>query len=187
MPTIQEQLDELARTVEACRSVLPAVEAAVPPLLETLRAGGRVLSCGNGGSAADAMHLAEELVGRYNRDRRAYSAICLNADATALTCIANDWNFDAVFSRQVEAHGRPGDLLVAFTTSGKSPNIAAALQAAKKAGVKTLLLTGKTGGTCLALADHAVVVPSENTARIQEIHGWILHVLLEAVETLPAA
>jgi D-sedoheptulose 7-phosphate isomerase len=111
----------------------------------------------------------------------------LNADATALTCIANDWNFEAVFSRQVEAHGRPGDLLVAFTTSGKSPNIAAALQTARRSGMKTLLLTGKTGGTCLALADQAVVVPSDNTARIQEIHGWILHVLLEAVETLPAA
>ncbi|NJL18781.1 MAG: SIS domain-containing protein [Bdellovibrionaceae bacterium] len=135
-----------------------------------------------GGSAADALHLCEELVGRYRKDRKALPALCLNADVTALTCIANDWNFDHVFRRQLEAFGREGDLLVAFSTSGNSANILEALRGAKERGVGTLLLTGKDGGRAREWADHSIVVPSQNTARIQEMHTWILHVILERVE-----
>ncbi|MFH1066964.1 MAG: D-sedoheptulose 7-phosphate isomerase [bacterium] len=182
MPTTQEQLNELQTVVKSCAAILPRIEAFLPTVIETLKKNGRILTCGNGGSAADAMHLAEELVGRYRANRPAFSAICLNADPTTLTCIANDWNYDAVFSRQVEAHGRAGDCLVCFTTSGNSGNIVSALDAAKKRGLRTIALLGKDGGRCKGLADFEVIVPSNNTARIQEIHGWILHVILEAVE-----
>jgi D-sedoheptulose 7-phosphate isomerase len=182
MPTVSDQFNELADVVSRSREIIAPLEKAIPSFLKTIKDGGRILSCGNGGSAADALHLAEELVGRYRSNRQPYSAICLNADPTVLTCISNDWNYEEVFARQVEAHGREGDFLVCFTTSGNSINVLKALDVAKKRGVKTLTLMGKDGGKCRGLADFEVIVPSQNTGRIQEIHGWILHVLLEAVE-----
>ena len=141
-----------------------------------------MLTCGNGGSAADALHLAEELVGRFKKDRRALPAICLNADVTALTCIGNDYGFDALFSRQVEALGRPGDVLAGFSTSGNSRNVNAAFAAARRQGLVTILLSGRDGGAARALADHPLVVPSQTTARIQEVHTLILHQWLEAID-----
>src|SRR5438876_2487544 len=114
--------------------------------VQTLRAGGKILSCGNGGSAADAMHLAEELIGRYRSNRRSLPGVCLTADATALTCIANDFGFDEVFARQVEGLGAKGDLLVCFSTSGNSPNILRALDVARPRSVRTVALLGKDGG-----------------------------------------
>lgn len=163
-------------------SLLPDVAEACSSFVGTLKGGGKILACGNGGSASDAMHLVEELVGRYRSNRRALPAIALVADPTVLTCIANDWSYEAVFSRQVEAHGRPGDLLICFSTSGNSPSIIRAIETARSAGVKTLALLGKDGGACRDIADQSIVVPHTNTARIQEIHTWFLHVLLEAVE-----
>ena len=150
--------------------------------VQTLRAGGKILSCGNGGSAADAMHLAEELVGRYRSNRRSLPGVCLTADATALTCIANDFGFDEVFARQVEGLGAKGDLLVCFSTSGNSPNILRALDAAQLRGVKTVALLGKDGGKAKGRADFELIVGSGDTARVQEAHTLILHALLEVVE-----
>jgi D-sedoheptulose 7-phosphate isomerase len=150
--------------------------------VQTLRASGKILSCGNGGSAADAMHLAEELVGRYRANRRSLPGFCLNADATALTCIANDFGFDEVFARQVEGLGAKGDLLVCFSTSGNSPNILRALDAARPRSVKTVALLGKDGGKAKGRADFEIIVGSNDTARIQEVHTLVLHALLEVVE-----
>lgn len=147
-----------------------------------LQTGGKILTCGNGGSAADAMHLAEELVGRYRQNRRPLPALALNADPTVLTCIANDYGFDAVFSRQVSALAGPNDLLVCFSTSGNSPNILAALRTAKTCGAKTAAFLGKDGGAARSEADWAIVVASADTARIQEAHTLLLHALLEAIE-----
>lgn len=148
----------------------------------TLRAGGKILSCGNGGSAADAMHLAEELVGRYRGERRSLPAICLNADASALTCIANDFGYDEVFARQVEGLGAKGDLLVGFTTSGNSANVLRAFETARQRGVKTVALLGKDGGKAKGRADFEIIVDSDDTARVQEAHTLILHALLEVIE-----
>jgi len=148
----------------------------------TLKSGGKLLTCGNGGSAADAMHLAEELVGRYNRNRRSLPAVCLNADPTLLTCIANDFSYDEVFARQVEGLGNKADLLVCFTTSGNSNNIVRALAAAKARGVKSVALLGKSGGKAKGKADLELIVDGSDTARIQEAHTLLLHALLEKIE-----
>ncbi len=153
-------------------------------LVACLQEGNKVLTCGNGGSAADALHLAEELVGRYERDRRAWPAVSLAADPTALTCIGNDFGFEFVFSRQVEALGKPGDVLVVFSTSGNSPNLVRALEAARRLELRSISLLGKTGGRCQGLADLEIIVPSLNGARVQEVHTFILHCWLTRIETL---
>lgn len=160
----------------------PTVATVADLLLQSLVGGGKLLTCGNGGSAADALHLAEELVGRYLRERRALPAICLCADPTALTCIGNDYGFDRVFARGVEAFGKKGDVLVAFSTSGNSPNVLAAFATARRLGVTTVLLSGKDGGKARGQCDHALIVPSKNTARIQEVHTLILHQWLEVID-----
>lgn len=149
---------------------------------DTLRAGGKLLACGNGGSMCDAMHFAEEWTGRFRKDRAALPAIAFS-DPSQLTCIANDFGFDEVFARSVEAYGRPGDLLVAISTSGGSPNILNALVKARSKGLKTVGLLGKGGGKALELCDVAIVVPLATTSdRIQEIHIKVLHIAIEAVE-----
>jgi D-sedoheptulose 7-phosphate isomerase len=150
---------------------------------DSLRAGGKILTCGNGGSAADAMHLAEELMGRYKANRRPLPAVCLNADPTLLTCIANDFGFDEVFARQVEGLAGPNDLLVCFSTSGNSPNILRALETARTAGARTVALLGRDGGNARGRADLELIVAGNDTARIQEAHTLILHGLLEFLET----
>ncbi len=182
VPSFIESLHELQAALDASRTLAPAVEAAGEALLGCLCAGGKILTCGNGGSAADALHLAEELVGRYGVDRPALAAVCLSADVTALTCIGNDYGFDAIFSRSVEALARPGDVLVGFSTSGNSANVIAAFESAKKRGAVTVLLAGRDGGRARAVCDHAIVVPSTNTARIQEIHTLVLHQWLERID-----
>ena len=175
----------VAQASEAFQSLLAqeqAFERIAEAAVNSLRSGGKLLTCGNGGSAADALHLAEELVGRYNRNRRSLPAICLNADATLLTCIANDFGFDEVFARQVEGLAGKNDLLVCFTTSGNSPNILRALEAARKAGVKTVALLGKDGGKAKGRADLELIVGHSDTGRIQEAHTLVLHALLERIE-----
>jgi D-sedoheptulose 7-phosphate isomerase len=181
---LSHDLSALEETVKRCHSLVPAVEAAGRALAERVKAGSKVLTCGNGGSAADAMHLAEEMTGRYRANRKALPALSLSADGTALTCIGNDWSFEHVFSRQVEAFGQAGDVLVVFSTSGKSPNILKALEVAKGRKMLKLGALGKGGGPAQTLCDHAIVVPSEDTSRIQEIHGWIIHAWLECVEAI---
>jgi D-sedoheptulose 7-phosphate isomerase len=182
MSDLKAQLKELQELAVKMEQLLPQVEEILPLFTECFQKGNTVFACGNGGSAADALHLCEELVGRYRGNRRALPAICLNADATAITCIANDWSFDAIYSRQLEALGRTGDVLVAFSTSGNSGNILEALTTARARGITTVLLTGKDGGKGKNLADHTLIIPSPNTARIQEIHTWILHVIMEEIE-----
>jgi len=149
---------------------------------ECLRAGGKILTFGNGGSAADAQHLAGELVGRFLRDRAALSAIALTTDASVTTAIANDSGYDAVFRRQVEAHGRPGDVAVGITTSGRSPNVVQALQLARERGLVTVGLTGGGGGRLAGAVDYLIDVPDKTTARIQEVHVMVVHILCQIVE-----
>lgn len=159
------------------------IQQAANLLVDRLRSSGKILTCGNGGSAADALHLAEELVGRYRDERRSLPGICLNSDPTALTCIANDYGFDAVFSRSLSSLGGPGDVLVTFSTSGNSANVLKALEQARSQKIHTISLLGKDGGKARDLSDLAIVVPSENTARIQEVHTLILHSWLEFIES----
>jgi D-sedoheptulose 7-phosphate isomerase len=151
-------------------------------MARSLRSGGKVLVFGNGGSAADAQHLAGELVGRYLLDRRALPAIALTTDPSILTAVANDMGFDAVFRRQVEAHGRPGDVAIGISTSGRSRNVLAALEWARAHQLVTVGLTGGGGGPLAALSDHLIDVPSSDTPRIQEVHGLVIHLLCQIVE-----
>ncbi len=181
-PIISRQYDELVQAVADARSGLAQVERIAELIADALQAGGKVLTAGNGGSAADALHLSEELVGRYRDNRRALPAIALVSDATALTCIGNDYGFDQIFARQIEALGQPGDVLVLFTSSGNSANLIVALEAARKKGLKTIALLGRGGGKLQGQADAEWIVPSPSGARVQELHGWTLHVILEVVE-----
>jgi D-sedoheptulose 7-phosphate isomerase len=168
---------DLAR--RANETVLPAAACA---LVAALGAGRKVLVCGNGGSAADAQHFAAELVGRFARERRAWPALALSTDTSVLTAIANDYGFDQVFARQVEAHGGAGDVLVGISTSGTSANVLRAMEAARARGLVTIGLTGHDGGELGRLADLHLNVPSASTARIQEAHATLLHVLCDLVE-----
>lgn len=164
------------------RQILPDVERAGLLLLSALRSGKKVLACGNGGSAADSQHFAAELVGRYAKSRRALPAIALTVDSSALTAIANDWDFEYIFARQVEALGSARDVLVAFTTSGRSKNVLAAIRAARKKKMRVVVLTGEKGKALRRKANVAIVVPSRETARIQEIHELVFHAWCEYVD-----
>jgi len=151
-------------------------------MAECLRAGGKVLTFGNGGSAADAQHLAAELVGRFLRDRAAMSALALTSDSSVVTAIGNDMGYESIFRRQVDAHGRPGDVAVGITTSGRSPNVVQALQLARERGLVTVGMTGGGGGRLAGLVDYLIDVPHGETARIQEVHVMVVHVLCQVVE-----
>lgn len=179
---LHDALSDLIGTLEKSRALLPAIESAGRAIQSALTSGQKLLTAGNGGSAADALHLAEELVGRFDKDRPSWPAICLSADPTLLTCIGNDYGFERVFSRQVEGLGRPGDVLAVFTTSGNSSNITLALETASSRGLTTIAVMGKTGGTAKGKADHEIIVPSAVTARIQEVHTFILHAWLTQLE-----
>lgn len=184
-PSFKDSAQELINVIEASQSIATAVETAGEAIIQAILEGGKLITCGNGGSAADALHLAEELVGRYSVERRALPALCLNADATAITCICNDYGYEHVFSRGVEALGKAGDIIVGFTTSGNSANVIAAFEVAAKRGVTTILLAGKGGGAARGTCDHEIIVPSSNTARIQEVHTLVLHQWLEAIDATP--
>ena len=176
-------IDEAAAAIQSLHDVRPAVDAAVDLLVGTLKSGGKVLCAGNGGSAAEAMHLAEELSGRYQRNRRALPGLALCSDGTALTCIANDFGFDQVFARQVEAFGAPGDLLVLFSTSGNSANLLEAARAAHARGMKVLALLGRGGGALQGKADVELLVPDTAGAHVQEAHQVVLHLMLESIDS----
>ena len=182
MVTFESQIDEISTVLAGLARQADTVNAIARLVRDTVLGGGTLYTAGNGGSATDAQHLAEELIARYRSNRRALPALALTADSSVLTCIGNDFGYEALFSRQIEALVRPGDLLVVFTTSGNSPNIVAALKAAKERGGKTIALLGKTGGACRGLADLELIVASENTARIQEAHLQVLHYICEVVE-----
>jgi len=181
--TVRASLVEGVRVRQALISEhLGDILAAAEVLRAAVTAGHKILLCGNGGSAADAQHIAAELVGRFVVERRALPAIALTTDTSALTAIGNDYGYEVVFSRQVEALGSPGDVLVAITTSGKSPNVVAAIAAARARGMKVIALTGARGAALVASCDAGVAVPSLDTARIQEGHITIGHLLCEAVD-----
>ncbi|HEX6019738.1 MAG TPA: D-sedoheptulose 7-phosphate isomerase [Burkholderiaceae bacterium] len=163
-------------------AMAPDVARAAQRLSDTLRSGGKLMFCGNGGSAADSQHLASEFTGRFVDDRRPLAALALSTDSSALTCIANDYAFDQVFERQLRGLGRAGDVLVAISTSGKSPNVLRAVQAARELGIGAVGLLGRDGGPIKPLCDVALVVPSDTTARIQEAHIFIGHTLCAMVE-----
>ena len=168
---------------EVLTALKPAIEAVAAGMAERLRQGGKVLACGNGGSAADAQHFAAELINRFQRERRPYAAIALTTDASVLTSIANDYDFSQVFSKQVEALGRKGDVLLAISTSGQAANVLRAAEAAKAAGLWTVALCGGKGGKLAELADNVLCVSSSSTtARIQEGHGMIIHALCQLIE-----
>jgi D-sedoheptulose 7-phosphate isomerase len=149
---------------------------------ECFRGGGKLLAFGNGGSAADAQHLAGELVGRFQRERPALSALALTTDSSVMTAVGNDLGFESVFRRQVEAHGRPGDVAVGISTSGRSVNVVVALVRARARGLLTVGLTGGGGGRLGGLVHYLVDVPHHETARVQEVHGMVVHVLCRIVE-----
>ena len=161
-----------------------SIAAAAELMAHSLRNGGKILSCGNGGSLCDAQHFAEELSGRYRGDRRALAAIALT-EASHMTCVANDYGFEFVFSRFVEALGRPGDVLLAISTSGNSPNVLRAAEAAKEAGMLVVGLTGKDGGQLASICDVEIRAPHSGYAdRIQEIHIKAIHILIMLIEKL---
>ena len=159
-----------------------AVVAAARLIRDAHAAGGKLLIFGNGGSAADAQHLAAELVNRFQREREAIAAVALTTDASILTSVANDYSFERVFVRQVEALGRPGDVALAISTSGGSANVVSGLEAARARGLKTIALTGRDGGAVGRLADVHVNVPDDSTARVQEVHRTLIHAICELVE-----
>jgi D-sedoheptulose 7-phosphate isomerase len=171
----------LASWLETDEPTLEVVEAMADEMAGVLREGGRLLSCGNGGSLCDASHFAEELSGRYRDDRPALSALALT-DAGHMSCVANDYGYEQVFARGVEAQGRPGDILLGFTTSGNSPNVLAAMRVARDRGLRVFGLLGKGGGAARELCDRSIVVPATDTGRIQEIHIKVVHALIELVE-----
>jgi len=176
-------LRELAATAARTADALAAdIARAAEMVRDTVRAGGTLFFCGNGGSAADAQHMATEYVVRYRRNRRAYPAVALTTDTSLLTAAGNDFGFEQVFARQVEALCRPGDLLVIHSTSGNSPNVLAAARAARAAGVSVLALSARDGGPLRALADHNVIVPTDRTDRAQEIHLCIEHLICDMIE-----
>lgn len=164
-----------AKLLDVARKIAETIASA-------LRAGHKLLIAGNGGSAADAQHIAAEIVGRYKKDRPAYAAIALTTDTSALTAIGNDYGFEHVFSRQVEALGRRGDVLLAMTTSGRSPNILGCLKAARSQGLITIGFTGAKGTALGASCDHLLVAPSDDTAVIQQIHMAFAHGICEVIE-----
>lgn len=175
MKTFETLLAEHQAVVAQLPSCSTAIEAAADTLIEVFRQGGKVLLCGNGGSAADCQHIAAEFVVRYEKKRGALAAIALTTDSSILTAHANDYDFDTVFARQVEAIGRHGDCLIAISTSGYSKNVLAAAEVARAKGMAVIVLTGGTGGGLVHYATHSIVVPSTVTARIQEAHILIGH------------
>ncbi len=175
-------LNEHIEVAKNMQKLLPLIEDAAKLCIDSLKRGGRVLICGNGGSAADAQHIAAELSGRFKKERDALAGIALSVDSSALTAIGNDYGFDKVFSRQVEAFGRDKDTLIAISTSGNSKNVIEAIKSAKKIGLYVITLSGKDGGKIKDLGDVNIIVPSFNTPRIQEMHTMIGHMICAIID-----
>jgi len=182
MRNFEKNLSSHVTTFEQLRALTPQLESIVATLADCLSNGGKILLCGNGGSAADCQHIAAELTGRLRSDRRPLAALALTTDTSALTCIANDYGFEQVFARQLRALGNPGDCLIGISTSGNSPNVLNAFGVAHDLGVTRVGLLGGNGGSLLAKCDLSLVVPSYHTARIQEAHIFIGHSICEEIE-----
>lgn len=180
---IREQVLASARTIASLEQEAAGIDAICACVVACLKRGGTVFSAGNGGAAAEALHMAEELTGRFRTNRRSLPGLALVADCTALTCIGNDFGFDYIFSRQLEGLGRRGDVLVVFTTSGNSPNLVQAVQAAERLGLATICLLGRDGGRLAGKGTHELIVPGTANERIQEAHQVVMHIILDAVES----
>jgi phosphoheptose isomerase len=179
---LNRAIDEAARMLESLKDLEPQVSRAADLIDNCFRTRNKLLMCGNGGSAADASHFATELVVRFTKDRRALPAICLASDSGILTAGGNDFGFDKIFARQVEAFGQPGDVLICFTTSGNSKNVLHALEEAKVRKLKTMAFLGRDGGSTIGMADVDLLIKNDSTARIQEAHQLLIHVLCEIIE-----
>jgi len=179
---IEAGLDSLAALTVACKSLAPQLQRVAERYAGVLRGGGTLYFCGNGGSAADAQHLATEYVVRYAANRRPLAAVALTTDCSVLTAAGNDLGFERIFARQVEAHCRPADLLVLHSTSGRSANLLAAARAARGGGTATVAFLGRGGGALAALVDEAIVVPSDDTGQIQTVQLALEHLVVELVE-----
>lgn len=179
---LHARLEQARAAVRALETSAQPVEAVMEAVRATLVSGGTLFTCGNGGSAAEALHLSEELTGRYRSNRRPLRSVCLCADPTALTCIANDFGFEQVFARPLAALGRRGDALAVFSTSGRSANLVAALTTARAQGIRTIGLLGGDGGACLPLCDVAITVRGVDGAAVQEAHQMVMHAICEALE-----
>lgn len=179
---IVAQLRDSAKTLTATAKQAPKLEEAAEALIAAFRRGNKILTFGNGGSSCDAQNFADELVGRYCRNRPPLPALCLSASQADLTSIANDFGYEFVFSRQLEAHAKPGDVAIAISTSGNSKNVLAAVESAKKAGLLVIGLTGGTGGKLAPLCDVSIAVQSKSTARIQEAHITIIQIWCGLIE-----
>jgi len=179
---IRKEFEEIIRCFTALSGNIPEIERAVAMCVAAVRAGNKIMFCGNGGSAADAQHLAAELVGRYKKDRRALAGLALTTDTSNLTAVGNDYGYDVVFSRQVEGLGRPGDVLYAISTSGNSRNVVLAMEQARKMGIRTIALTGADGGAMKPLADVAICVPAKVSNHIQEMHIAVGHLICGYIE-----
>ncbi|MBF0375318.1 MAG: SIS domain-containing protein [Alphaproteobacteria bacterium] len=182
--SLHASLSSARDVIEATIAALPerVVEAAVDAIVDALAEGKPLLVCGNGGSASDALHITGELVGRFLLERRALKAICLNDNVAVLTAWSNDYDYDSVFARQVEAYGEPGGVLLGLSTSGNSRNVMAAFDKARAQGMVTIALTGEGGGKLAALSDHLLAVPSRATPLIQQVHLCLYHYMCERIE-----
>ncbi|QDW63362.1 SIS domain-containing protein [Oerskovia sp. KBS0722] len=181
-----DQLTDHVETARAMGARLSSVRQVGKVLIEAFADGGTLFTFGNGGSAADAQHFTGELVGHYRRDRKPLPAVTLSTDPTSMTCIANDYDYSDVFARQVDALAGPGDVVAAFTTSGRSPNVVSALQVARRNGATTILFGGGDGGPAREHADYLLLSPSTRTPRIQEMHTLMLHMLSEMLDAWAA-
>ena len=183
LPQLRDAIEAATQTLRALSSLEPQITEAAGVIGRSLRTGNKLLVCGNGGSAADASHFATELVVRFAKERRALPAICLTSDSGILTAAGNDYGFDEIFARQVAAFGVPADVLICLTTSGKSNNVTRALEEAKARQMKTIAFLGRDGGSTVGIADLDLLVKSDSTARVQEAHQLLLHVLCEIIES----
>lgn len=179
---INSFIDSHQKTIEDFKKQSSLLEMVAQDIIKTFKSGKKLMLCGNGGSAADAQHMAAEFVVRFKINRNALAALSLTTDTSNLTATGNDFDFEHIFSRQIEALGLPGDILLMFSTSGNSKNLVKAVESAKKIGVKTIALLGKDGGVLKDLVDTALVVNASDTARIQEVHSLSMHILCEIVE-----
>ncbi len=180
--TFEESLAESVRTLESLAGIRPAIDAAAELIVGTLRGGGKLLVCGNGGSAAEAAHFATEVVGRFDRNRRSLPALALSGDGSLVTCIGNDYGFEHVFARQIAGLSRPGDLVVVLTSSGKSPNIISALHEARRLGLRSVALLGRGGGAAKGLATCELIIPGAKGASAQECHLFLIHYFCELID-----
>lgn len=173
---------ETIKTLQALSTLKPQIDQAGQMMLRALKAGKKIIACGNGGSAAEAQHLTTELVGRYFKNRRSLPAVALTSDGTLVTCIGNDYGYDHVFSRQIEGVGQPGDVVVVLTSSGNSANILLALDAAKKLGLETIALLGRGGGKAKGKATCEIIVPGQSGAAAQECHLFLIHHFCDVID-----